>query len=82
MSPNQNSENRMYRLTKPKSNKANTSNLYPRRSVILEKRVDHKSPTPKFSLGVICLFVCFDYLRHSQQLFSHVGTGIPGLSQY
>ena len=28
------------------------------------------------------LFVCFDSLLPSQQLFSHVGTGLPGLNQY
>ena len=27
-------------------------------------------------------FVCFDYLRPSQQLFSHVRTGLPGLNEY
>ena len=26
--------------------------------------------------------VCFVYLRPSQQVFSHVGTGLPGLNQY
>ena len=30
----------------------------------------------------VCLFVCFDSLRPSQQFFSHVGTGLPGLNQY
>ena len=28
------------------------------------------------------LFFKFDSLRHSQQYFSYVGTGLPGLNQY
>ena len=28
------------------------------------------------------LFVCFDSLGPSQQVFSRVGTGLPGLNQY
>ena len=28
------------------------------------------------------LFVLFDSLRPSQQFFSYVGTGLPGLTQY
>ena len=28
------------------------------------------------------LFFLFDYLRPSQQSFSYVGTGLPGLNQY
>ena len=30
----------------------------------------------------ICLFVWFDSLLPSQQFFSYVGTGLPGLNQY
>ena len=33
-------------------------------------------------MGVYGLFVCFDSLHPSQQFFSHVGTGLPGLKQY
>ena len=29
-----------------------------------------------------CLFVCFDSLHSSQQFFSHVRTGLPGLNQF
>ena len=29
-----------------------------------------------------CLFCLFDSLRPSQQSFSYVGTGLPGLNQY
>ena len=34
------------------------------------------------SRSVADLFVWFDYLRPSQQFFSYVGTGLPGLHQY
>ena len=27
------------------------------------------------------MFVCFNFLRPSQQFFSHVSMGLPGLSQ-
>ena len=30
----------------------------------------------------INIFGCFDSLHPSQQLFSHVGMGLPGLDQY
>ena len=32
--------------------------------------------------GSSCLFVWFDSLCRSQQFFSYVGTGLPGLNQY
>ena len=35
-----------------------------------------------FIVMVFCLFVWFDSLRHSQQFFSYVGTGLSGLDQY
>ena len=34
------------------------------------------------SLMIRCLFFLFDSLLHSQQYFSYVGTGLPGLNQY
>ena len=40
---NYNSKNRMHRPAKSMSKKANLSNLYPGRMVILEKRVNHKT---------------------------------------
>ena len=33
-------------------------------------------------IKMLCLFVSFDSLHTSQQLFSHVRTGLPGLNQY
>ena len=42
------------------------------------KSVDQ--PTNLHSL--VNLFVCFDSLHPSQQFFSHVETGLPGLKQY
>ena len=30
---------------------------------------------------IVCLFVSFDSVRSSQQFFSYVGTGLPGLNQ-
>ena len=31
---------------------------------------------------IFCVFVWFDSLPHSQQFFSYVGTGLPGLNEY
>ena len=28
------------------------------------------------------IVLCFDFLRHNQHFFSHVGTHLPGLNQY
>ena len=36
----------------------------------------------KKSFGVLCWFVWFDSLHPSQQFFSYVGMGLPGLNQY
>ena len=35
-----------------------------------------------FFLSVIYLFLLFDSKHLSQQFFSYVGTGLPGLNQY
>ena len=58
---NKNSENRMCRLAKPKSRKANTSNLYPRQSKFRQTcKLQNKnplSPTPQFTLGIIQIII-------------------------
>ena len=32
--------------------------------------------------NILVIFVCFDSLCPSQEFFSYVGTGLPGLNQY
>ena len=51
---------------------------------ILEKNSEEKKVANE---QVICpdlniSFVWFDYLHPSRKIFSHVGTGLPGLNQY
>ena len=40
------------------------------------------SPLKQNGIIGVCLFVLFDSLHPSQQFFSYVGTGLPGLNQY